>query len=223
VTPILLLLAVVAGVTAASTACGVNMVFAVRASLDRAPRHRVYVPYVAGSIVGSAVLGVVLGGLGTVLHRARGLDAAWPEWAIAVLLLAAVVLGLRELGLIRIRLPQRASQLNSDGLSLGVSRRLFWFGAWLGAAVLTYSPYGGLHLLALAAIVAPSFELAVLLFMAFGLSRGLTVVVLGGLAETWDEAARLSDRIASGYRAAQLLTAGSLGVIAVNAVVALVA
>ncbi len=220
-TTLLLLLAAVAGMVAASTACGVNMIFTVRASLGRAPWHRVFLPYVAGSLLGSVVLGVALAAFGAAFHGERGVGAAWSEWAVGVLLLAAGLLGLRELGLVRSGLPQRSSQLNSDGLALGVSRRLFWFGAWLGAAFLTYSPYGGLHLLAIAAIIAPSFEVAVLLFVAFGLSRGLTVAVLGTLPKTWEEAGRWGDRVAAAYRTAQLLTAASLAAITIGATVTL--
>jgi hypothetical protein len=216
-TLLLLSLAIVAGAVAASTACGVNMIFTVRVSLDRAPVHRVLLPYVAGSVGGAAVVGAALGIAGTLFRSGRGADAPWPEWAIAALLVAGTALGLRELRLIHFRLPQRESQLNSDGLVLAVSRRLFWFGAWLGAAFFTYSPYGGLHLLALAAIIAPSFELAVLLFVAFGLSRGLTVAILATLPKTWEDAARLSDRIAAAYPAARLLSAGSLGAAAIVA------
>jgi hypothetical protein len=40
-TPFLIFLAVVAGVTGASTACGVNMAFTVKSSLDRAPWYKV--------------------------------------------------------------------------------------------------------------------------------------------------------------------------------------
>lgn len=221
-TPLLLLLAGVAGIVAVATACGVNMVFTVRASLDFAPAHRVFLPYIAGSLLGSVVVGFLLAAVGFPFHDGAGLSAIWPEWTVALLLLAATVLGLRELELIRVRLPQRASQLNSDGLALGMSRRLFSFGAWLGTGFLTYSPYGGLHLLAIAAVIAPSYEVGMLLFIVFGLSRGITVALLAALPRSWEDAAQLSDRLAAAYRRAQLLTAASLGAIAIGAASSLV-
>jgi hypothetical protein len=216
-TALLLVLAVVAGSVAASTACGVNMVLTIRISLDRAPWHRVVVPYVAGSLVGAACVGLVLAVAGGMVRSASGFEAAWSEPAIAVLLTASTALGLRELGLLRLRLPQRTSQLNSDALSLGVSQRLFWFGLWLGVGFLTFSPYGGLHLLAVAAIFAPSPDIAVLLFVAFGFSRGITVAIAGATAATWEDAAGVGDRIAGGYRTAQVLTAISMSLVAIGA------
>jgi hypothetical protein len=223
-TATLLVLSVVAGAVAVSTACGVNMVFTLRISRDRAPWYRVVVPYLAGSVLGAAVVGSVLAGVGLVVRELVGASptAAWPGWASLPLAVGAALLGFREVGLLRIRLPQRASQLNSDGPVLGVSRRLFWFGAWLGAAFFTYSPYGGLYLLALAVVLAPSIGTGVLLFVVFGLSRGMTVIGLSMLASTWDEAAALSDHVAAWYRPAQLLTAASLaGVVVAGAVMLL--
>lgn len=215
----LLALAVVAGAVAVSTACGVNMVFTLRISRDRAPSYRVIGPYLLGSVLGAGIVGAMLAGVGLLLRSLVGQSGAqaWSGTASLLLAISAAVLGLREVGLLRFPLPQRASQLNSDGLVLGVSRRLFWFGAWLGAAFFTYSPYGGLYLLAVATILAPSFDLGLALFVTFGLSRALTVIGLSMLAHTWDDAAVLGDRVAGGYRWAELITTGSLVTVSIGA------
>ena len=146
-TIVLLVLAIVAGAGAASTACGVNMVFTFHASLDRLSWWRASAAYLGGSLVGASAVGVLLAVVGLQLHQGTGIGASWPDWALVIVLVVGAVLGAREVGLLRFRLPQRASQLNSDGLHAAPTWRLFGFGAWLGTAFLTYSPYGGLHLL----------------------------------------------------------------------------
>lgn len=213
---VLILLALVSGAAGASTACGVNMIVAVRASVDIAPRLRVAVPYLVGSLVGATVVGLGLGAMGVVLVRLvpTGL-VEWQRVTSGILLAASVVLGLREVGILRIRLPQRESQLNSDGLALKVSRRMFGFGLWLGMGFLTFSPYGGLHLLAVACVLQNDLVGATVLFSAFGVGRGAFVVFLALAARSWGDARRIGDVVARRYLVAHRVTALVFTVVAV--------
>lgn len=99
---------------------------------------------------------------------------------------------------------------------------MFAFGLWLGLGFLTYSPYAGLHLFALAAILQGSLAESVLIFGLFGLARGATVIAAGLSASTWDADAHLADRIAARYTAAHRLTAAGLAAVALTAAVSLV-
>jgi hypothetical protein len=71
VTIVLLVLAIVAGAGAASTACGVNMVFTFHASLHRLAWWRASVAYLAGSLVGASAVGALLASAGLLLHDRR--------------------------------------------------------------------------------------------------------------------------------------------------------
>jgi len=212
-------LAIASGIAAASTACGVNMIFTVRAARDHASAGRSTFPYLAGSVLGAActgsLLGVVALGIGPLVTGHDVLKVS--TFALGVL---AVVLGLRELGVIVLSVPQRNSQLNYDGLSMeGTSRRMFGFGFWLGVGFLTFSPYAGLHALAIAAVLQAEFAPALLMFVTFGLARGATVVALGLFQPSWTAVAKVADHIAASAPLAHRITAVGLFALAAGALV----
>ncbi len=218
VTLSLIILAVLAGIAAASTACGVNMIFTLRASADRSSPAKAAMAYLTGSVLGALSVGSVLGLVAVVLP----FEQLSPVPSV-ILLLATILLGLRELGLVRLRLPQRESQVNFDALAAtGIHRRLFGFGFWLGTGFLTYSPYAGLHALALAVVLQGHLFDALAIFAAFGISRALTVIGLGLSARSWTDAAALGDRVAASYRTAHRVTAVGLAVVGIASAVTLV-
>jgi sulfite exporter TauE/SafE len=219
----LVLLAATSGVAAASTACGVNMIGVIHSSQERSSKPRIVFSYASGSVVGSAITGAILGVAGMAAYAIVPLDATvLAQYASLTLGLMAVVLGLRELGVVNVRVPQRESQVNYDALGLpGVSRRLFGFGLWLGVGFLTYSPYAGLHLLAAASVLRGSFLESVAVFFAFGLARAATVLVLGLSASSRERTERLIETVAERYDVAHALTAAGGVAVAANATIVL--
>lgn len=207
--PALLILAVVAGISAASTACGVNMIFSLNVAYQRAAAWRSVVPYIVGSVSGSAVVGTALGVLGVVLHLGLSpIGDAQTQLTAAILLMAATALGLREIGALAFRLPQRESQVNYDaGWVAGESRRMFGYGFWLGTGFVTYSPYAGLYVLAVAAVLQASLAGSLVLLCTFGVSRALTVVALSAVGMRRPET---GDMVAAASGAAHKATAVSL-------------
>jgi len=216
----LLFLAVAAGAAGASTACGVNMVFTIAAHQSEYPWWRVSIPYAIGSVVGAVMVGLAISSAGAAFGYLLG-PATHRLAATGVIAVAAIALGLREVGRLSFALPQRRSQVNSDALDHpGVSRRMFAFGLWLGAAFLTYSPYGGLYLLGIATFMVASVPLGTALFGMYGLARALTVIVAGSIPATWSAAAHFGDRIAAADGGARALTALSIAGAGLGAVVA---
>jgi hypothetical protein len=167
--------------------------------------------YFTGSLIGAALVGSLFGVLAFVLPT----EGMTPVTSL-VLVSVAILLGLRELGLLRLRLPQRESQVNFDALAgTSVHRRMFSFGFWLGTGFLTYSPYAGLHAIALAVLLQGQFMSSLVIFLAFGAARAATVVTLGMTARTWEDAASLGDRVAGSYQKAHRLTAAGLALVAI--------
>lgn len=218
----LVILAAISGITAASTACGVNMIFTMRIARERSSTGRAQGAYFIGSVLGAAVVGSMLGAIGAIAAMVVRGDE-WPVLAPLVLLIGAIVLGGRELGALRFALPQRRSQVNSDALAHGhIGRQMFSFGFWLGTGFLTYSPYGGLHLLALACVLSGSIGGGILLFGAFGLARALTVIAAAQLSPDWERVAEIGDRVASAANQARLANALAIALVVVGAGLALV-
>lgn len=215
----LVLLASISGMTAVSTACGVNMVFAMRIARERTRPGAAQTSYLLGSVLGAVTVGGLLGVLGVAAGTLLP-DAEWPnkELAPLALMTAALVLGAREIGALRFALPQRRSQVNSDALThRHIPRQMFSFGFWLGTGFLTYSPYGGLHLLALACIASGSIGGGALLFAAFGLARAVTVIAVAQISADWIQAGAFGERIAAASEHARLANVAAIGLVVMGA------
>lgn len=215
----LVLLAIASGTAGAATACGVNMIFTLRTSIDRSRPRRIALAYLFGSAVGAGLVGGCLGIFAAIARWLVPLDAPSHRIGVALVLLSAsVLLGLGELGFLRFRVPQRESQLNVDALRASRQDwKMFGFGLWLGMGFLTFSPYAGLHLLALACVLLGDFSQSLMVFTTFGVARGLTVVILALSARSWDQAGELADRVAASSGVAHRITALGQSLVAIAA------
>ncbi len=207
----LLALAAASGIAAVSTACGVNMVFTMRASADHSSKLRAGLPYLLGSAMGAITVGIVLSLVGRVISAFVPAIATGGSLLPGTLATLGLLLGLREFGIVSFNVPQRNSQLNYAALAgTGVSLRMLAFGFWLGVGFLTFSPYAGLHLLGLATILLADPLTGAVFFGAFGIARALTVISLGLSAGSWEDAASLADLVAAKYNLAHRLIGGTL-------------
>jgi sulfite exporter TauE/SafE len=131
--------------------------------------------FVAGSIVGGAAVGGLLGRLGgAVLGSA---PAASRLLALGLLLVAGLGLDVRRGGL---GLPSTRRQVNEDWLS----RYRGWvyglaFGFQLGVGVVTVVTTSGVYLTLVAALLTGSASAGALVGGAFGLIRALPVLLTG--------------------------------------------
>lgn len=129
--------------------------------------------YILGSTLGGAVVGALLGLLGTPL-RAAGLVGA---------VLGAVVVGLATIALVfdaaraRLRLPRYGRQVNEDWMS----RYRGWvygggYGLQLGAGLTTIVTAALVYLVFLLCLLSGSWVVGAVLGATFGLTRGVVVL-----------------------------------------------
>jgi hypothetical protein len=142
------------------------------------PRIEAHTVYVSGSIAGGATLGLLLGGLGHVLHANR----LFENWPTAVLIVAGVVhiLGAgRDLGIVRFWLPESRWQVPRQWQYL-------WPGRWVAAAygfllgmnVFTRMLTPALHLVLIWVVLAGDATLGAGVLAVGGAARALPVVFL---------------------------------------------
>ncbi len=138
------------------------------------------------------MVGLIGGGLcgGIVLWLASGLAAPIPEaWRYAAVLAVAAVAVLRDLGLVRIRLPQNTRQVPQDVLRDHLVRGALQFGFELGTGVRTFVSASAPYALAFAVLlVGQRFEVAVLAGAGFGVGRAMTPLLryASAAGEHWD-------------------------------------
>src|SRR5437773_2378534 len=145
--------------------------------------------YTFGATVSAAALGAALGGVGRLLGAPWG---AAGLWALAVV---AAVFAVRELFGVPIPLPNLHRQVPDwwrTFFSPPVAALLYGLG--LGIGFLTYISFGTLVAVAAAAAVSGSALTGALLVGAFGLARGLSVLVAWP-GTTEPRLARVVDRI----------------------------
>ncbi|WBB80521.1 hypothetical protein O7606_03800 [Micromonospora sp. WMMD882] len=136
--------------------------------------------------------GLVAGGLvsALALDLLSGLTAPLPApWRhVAVVAVAALGL-LREVGLVRIRLPQNARQIPQHVLQRDVRRGAAQFGFELGTGVRTYVSASAPYVLAVALLLAgQELGVAALAGAGFGVGRALTPLTrrAAGAGDRWD-------------------------------------
>ncbi|NKZ04406.1 hypothetical protein [Actinomadura latina] len=138
-------------------------------------------PVRQGEVLAVFTSGLLLGGTlsAAVVWLLSGLSAPLPPAAHTWAVLAVAAVGAaRELGLIRLPLPQNARQIPPDVLQTRLRRGTLQFGFELGTGVRTYVPATAPYVLALALLFVHENLLTVLLTgAAFGLGRALSAAL----------------------------------------------
>jgi len=205
------LAALLAGISGAWSPCGFAMIetFTPHVCGGRARRNLGVALFALGAILASAALGAVLGLAGSGLPR---------HWTWALLGLLALVGAARDLGIIRIALPQRRGQVPEPW------RRTWplvaWapaYGAMLGLGVLTFQVVSTFWVVAGAAIAIGNPATSAACFALFGLGRVLMVIVPPPFAVSYSAAAAsIAPAVAAVRRINGVLLAG-IGVLALAA------
>ncbi|GAB3402491.1 hypothetical protein [Flindersiella endophytica] len=129
-------------------------------------------------MLGWFTAGLLLGGTlsATVLWLLSGLLQPVPElWRHAAVVVLAILGVLRELGVVRIRLPQNARQIAREVLQRNVLRGALQFGFELGTGVRTFVSATAPYVVAFAILLAGlGFGSALAIGLGFGLGRALT-------------------------------------------------
>ncbi|RAY11751.1 hypothetical protein DPM19_28675 [Actinomadura craniellae] len=131
-----------------------------------------------GDVLAVFTLGLLLGGTltGAGIWLLSGLTAPLPPAARTAGLLALAAVGvLRELGLVRVPLPQNARQIPPEVLARRARRGALRFGFELGTGLRTYVSATAPYVLALGLLLAgPGLVATLLAGAAFGLGRALS-------------------------------------------------
>jgi hypothetical protein len=116
---------------------------------------------------------------------------------------------LRELGAVRIRLPQNSRQVPQAVLQRDVLRGSFQFGFELGTGVRTFVSASAPYVLAAAVLLAGQPLVGVLAGLGFGAGRALTPLLrrASGAEAGWDAALRARLRVLTGTASVATLAA----------------
>jgi len=137
------------------------------------------VVYVLASTAGGALVGLVLGLLGTAVYRVvPGLSAAWPVLLVGLL---ALLYGLHEAQLLRLPHPERGWQVPNAWIRRWPLGGTALFGLILGTGLFTFIPFTSYYVVLAWEAGTGSLVLGTLLGAAYGLLRGLPVLVGGTL------------------------------------------
>jgi hypothetical protein len=175
--------ALLAGISGAWSPCGFAMIETFTPHMCGSQRRRTMgvALFAIGAIAASAALGAALGFVG------HGLPATWTFTLLGIL---ALVGAARDLGIVRIPLPQRRGQVPESWrrhLPLAV-----WapaYGIMLGLGVLTFQVVSTFWVVAGASIALGSPATAASCFALFGVGRVLMVIVPPARATSFSVAA----------------------------------
>lgn len=147
-------------------------------------------------MLGLFTAGLITGGTlsALVLWLVSGLASPVPEVGrySAIVFVAALAV-LRDLGFVRVWVPQNARQIPQDVLQRNVVRGSLQFGFELGTGVRTYVSASTPYVLAIALLLSsPSLLVAVAAGVGFGLGRAATPLIryASGAGDEWDERLR---------------------------------
>ena len=215
----LILLFALAAVTAVRgmwSPCGLSMLSTLNPVSERARGYRFWATgcwYVVGSVVGGALLGL---GSAVLAVAFGSLDApSSVAWSLA--LTGAFVAVLSDARVGGWSLPLHPRQVDERW----VDRYRRWlyasgYGVQIGVGFATYVMTAGVYLVALLAVVTGSPMQAVAGGVAFGLVRGMCIVVAAG-ARTPDSLRKTIRRVEAWAGASELIAAGACAAVGVVA------
>lgn len=173
-------------------------------------------PVRQGEVLAVFTLGMLLGGTlsAAVVWLLSGLAAPLPPTARTAAILCVAVLGAaRELGPVRVPLPQNARQIPPEVLQNRLRLGSLQFGFELGTGVRTYVPSSSPYVLALALLLSHQGPSPTLLTgAAFGAGRALSAV-LTYLARDGHRAAVVAARMPAVTASAALATPAALALL----------
>jgi hypothetical protein len=144
--------------------------------------------FVVGLLAGGLLSGLVLG---LFSGLAQPLPAAWRYLAIVALALLGM---LRDIGIVRIPVPQNARQVPQEVMRHHLRRGALQFGFELGTGVRTYVSASAPYVLALAVFLGGQhLWVAALTGVGFGAGRAVTPLIrlASGAIEGWDADLRI--------------------------------
>lgn len=171
--------------------------------------------YTAGSLLGGAATGAVLGGVGWLLQRAVGLGMASRLWLLAAVVAMAALI---DTGLLPLRLPAWRRQVDERWLTTyrgwvyGLG-----FGVQLGAAVMTIIPAAGTYAMLAACVLTASPAGGMTIGLAFGLVRSIPLLLTARL-RTAAQLHVVTSRVVAAQPQVHRLTAGGQALVALVAV-----
>jgi hypothetical protein len=173
--------------------------------------------YVTGSVAGGALLGAASGAVGAVM---RATVSPSSTVLAALVLAAAGVAAVMELGILGARVPSTRRQVDEDWLG----RYRPWvyaggFGVQLGLAVVTIVTTATVYLVIVLAVLSGSFAAALLIGATFGLARALPILVVRNVSDPGSLRGALR-RVQSRATAARHAALASLVGLAVVALIA---
>jgi hypothetical protein len=125
-----------------------------------------------GATVAAAAFGAALGGLGALV------GAPWGRAGLVAVVVVAALYAARELAGLRVPIPDRRRQVPEWWRTFFPARAAsFLYGLGLGVGFLTYLRHGTLVAVAVAALATGDPVLGAVLVVAFGLARGISIVV----------------------------------------------
>lgn len=140
--------------------------------------------HVTGGVASAAAFGAILGAAGSLL------GAPWGGGGALIIALAASLYLLREAGVVPVPVPQLRRQVPQWWRTFfSVPVAAFLYGAGLGVGFLTYLTHGTLVVVAVAAAVSGRPVVGAAIMAPFGLARGLSVLVAGGVHRPEDGSA----------------------------------
>lgn len=152
--------------------------------------------YLLASVIGGLFIGAVIGSLGY-------LPATWiEEWSIAVLVIALVVFGLADLGVILLPRVHRNAQVPEHWRRhLRPEVNLGLYGLMLGTGVLTRVSYASFYAVIVLAGISGNVVTAMVLLGAFGAARAIPQVILAPVLRDIDQAVALAHKLMRYQRA----------------------
>lgn len=136
--------------------------------------------YTAGGVMSAAMVGVCLGWLGHVLTSSVQASTLWELFAVG-----ALVLLLRDLGLLPFNLPQCRQQAPYDWIHrFDRSSVFFMWGFHIGIGLSTFIVFSGLYVIAAAIVVSGSMLVGVSLMVSYWVGRALAVWVAPSLSSS---------------------------------------
>lgn len=135
--------------------------------------------YIVASTAGGALVGLGLAALGSVVYTV--LPGPGATWSLLLVGLLALLYGLHEAQLLRLPHPERAWQVPNAWIRRWPIGGTALFGLILGTGLFTFIPFTNYYIVLAWEAGTGSLALGALLGAAYGLLRGLPVLVGGTL------------------------------------------